>query len=76
MKILLAIDSSADSEAVVKKAASRPWPSGAVFCVMTVVDMRSLEGVPVLIEDAKRDAEKLMLSATKTLVTRTDGILR
>ncbi|HYA24784.1 MAG TPA: universal stress protein [Terriglobales bacterium] len=76
MKILLAIDSSADSEVVVREAASRPWPSGAVFCVMTVVDMRSLEGMPVLIEDAKREAEKLMLSAAKTLVTRADGTLR
>ena len=76
MKILLAIDSSADSEAVVREAASRPWPSGAVFCVMTVVDMRSLEGMPMLIEDAKREAEKLMLSAAETLVTRTDGTLR
>jgi nucleotide-binding universal stress UspA family protein len=76
MKILLAIDSSADSKAVVREAASRPWPSGAVFCVMTVVDMRILEGMPMLIEDAKHEAEKLMLSASETLATRADGTLR
>ena len=76
MKILLAIDSSGDSEAVVSEAASRPWPSGAVFCVMTVVDMRSLEGVPVLIEDAKHEAEKLVMSAAETLVTNAAGALR
>lgn len=69
MKILLAIDSSADSKAVVKEIASRPWPSGAVFCVMTVVDMSSLEGMPVLIEDAKHEAEKLVTSAAEALVT-------
>jgi nucleotide-binding universal stress UspA family protein len=75
MKILLAIDSSADSEAVVKEAASRPWPSGTVFCVMTVVDMRSLEETPVLIEDAKHEAEKLVMSSAETLVTKTADAL-
>jgi len=75
MKILLAIDSSADSEAVVKEAASRPWPSGTVFCVMTVVDMRSLEGTPVLIEEAKHEAEKLVMRAAETLVTKVAGTL-
>jgi len=75
MKILLAIDSSADSEAVVKEVTSRPWPSGTVFCVMTVVDMRSLEGTPVLIEEAKHEAEKLVMRAAETLVTKVAGTL-
>ena len=75
MKILLAIDSSADSKAVVKEAASRPWPSGAVFCVMTVVDMSSLEGMPVLIEDTKYEAEKLVTSTAETLVRSEAGAL-
>ena len=69
MKILLAIDSSAASEAVVKEATSRPWPFGSVFCVMTVVDMGSWEGMPVLIEDAKHEAEKLVTTAAQILVT-------
>ena len=76
MKILLAIDSSADSEAVIREAASRPWPSGSVFCVMTVVDMRTLEETPVLIEDAKHEAEKLVMSTAETLVTNAAGVLR
>ena len=76
MKILLAIDSSADSEAVIREAASRPWPSGSVFCVMTVVDMRTLEETPVLIEDAKHEAEKLVMSTAETLVTNAAGALR
>ena len=76
MKILLAIDSSADSEVVVREAASRPWPSGTVFCVMTVVDMRSLEETPELIEEAKHEAEKLLMSAAETLVTNAAGALR
>lgn len=75
MKILLAIDSSADSKAVIKEAASRPWPSGTVFCVMAVVDMSSLEGMPVLIEDAKYEAETLVTSGAKALVTSKAGAL-
>jgi nucleotide-binding universal stress UspA family protein len=75
MKILLAIDSSADSKAVVRETLSRPWPSGTVFCVMTVVDMSSLEGVPVLIEDAKYEAEKLVTSTAETLVRSEAGAL-
>lgn len=76
MKILLPIDSSADSEAVVKEAASRPWPSGSVFCVMTVVDISSLDGMPVLIEDARYEAERLVTSGAETLVTSEAGALR
>lgn len=69
MRVLLAIDSSAASQTVIKEAASRPWPSGAVFCVMNVVDMSSWEGMPTLVEDAKREAEKLVASAAEMLVT-------
>jgi nucleotide-binding universal stress UspA family protein len=69
MKILLAIDSSAASEAVVREAASRPWPSRAIFCVLTVVDISSLEEIPVLIEDSKQRAEKLVKRAADALVT-------
>jgi nucleotide-binding universal stress UspA family protein len=75
MKILLPIDSSAASEAVVKEAISRPWPPETVFCVLTVVDMWSLEEIPVLIEDAKHEAERLVKSAAETLVTRVTGML-
>lgn len=75
MRVLLAIDSSAASETVVHEAASRPWPFGTIFCVMTVVDMASLEGMPVLIEDAKHAAEKLVTSAAETLTTRVAATL-
>jgi nucleotide-binding universal stress UspA family protein len=67
MKILLAIDSSGASELVVKEAASRPWPPGTVFCVITVVDIWSLEETPSLREGAQRQAKKLVTSAADTL---------
>ena len=76
MKILLAIDSSADSEVVIKETATRPWPPKTVFCVMTVVDMQSLEETPVLIDDAQHKSERLVMSAAETLVTCAAGTLR
>ncbi len=67
MKILLAIDSSTESEFVITTAATRPWPCGAVFCVMSVVDMGRWEGLPALIEDARHGAQSVVKCATDKL---------
>ncbi|MGO9647399.1 MAG: universal stress protein [Terriglobales bacterium] len=67
MKVLLAIDSSPASEYVVNTAATRPWPSGTAFCVMSVVDLGRWEGRPAVVEDAKREAQSLVKSATEKL---------
>ena len=42
MKVLLAVDSSALSEAVISEVERRPWPSGSVVCVLTVIDLMAL----------------------------------
>lgn len=42
MKLLLAIDSSAESKAVVSEVESRPWPSGSEVVVLTVIDLFAL----------------------------------
>ena len=42
MKILLAIDSSALSEAVVSEMEARPWPPATEVCVLTVIDLLAL----------------------------------
>jgi len=67
MRVLLAIDSSTASQLVVTTAAGRPWPSGTVFCVLSVVDMGRWEGLPVLIEDAKHEAQSLVTHAVNKL---------
>jgi nucleotide-binding universal stress UspA family protein len=66
MKVLLAIDSLPASH-LVDAAAARPWPSGTVFCVMSVVDMRHWEGLPALIEDAKHQAQSAVRRAADKL---------
>jgi len=72
MRVLLAIDSSTASQLVVTTAAARPWPSGTVFCVLSVVDMGRWEGLPVLIEDAKHEAQFLVTHAVNKL-TQSEG---
>lgn len=67
MKVLLAVDSSAASEAVVEEAASRPWPLGTVFCAMNVVDIWTLEETPSLREPAEREAKRVVTSAADML---------
>lgn len=42
MNILLAIDSSAHSEAAVAEVMARPWPTTTKFCVLNVVDLFTL----------------------------------
>jgi len=68
MKVLLALDSSTASETVINEVASRPWHLGTVFCVMTVVDTGRWEGLPALIEDAKRGAQTLVATAAGKLI--------
>ena len=67
MKILLAIDSSPASHLVVYLAATRPWPSGTAFCVMSVVDLSYFQKVPILVEDAKHGAQSLVERAADKL---------
>lgn len=64
MKVLAAIDSSGASQYVIAEAAARPWPTGTVLCIQSVVDMWAWDGVPEAIEDAKREAKTLVAAAT------------
>ena len=52
---------------MVKAAASRPWPTGTVMFVLSIVDMFRWEGLPTLIEDAKRAAKAVVDKAVKEL---------
>ncbi|HJZ68311.1 MAG TPA: universal stress protein [Blastocatellia bacterium] len=42
MKILLAIDSSSLSEAIVREVEQRPWPPETTVCVLTVIDLLAM----------------------------------
>jgi nucleotide-binding universal stress UspA family protein len=42
VKILLGVDSSPLSEAVISEVEARPWPAGTEACVLTVIDLFAL----------------------------------
>jgi nucleotide-binding universal stress UspA family protein len=67
MRVLVAIDGSASSQLVVEEAAARPWPAGAEFAVISVVDLRGMAEVPGLIEEAQQAANGFVKAAEERL---------
>ena len=64
MKVLLAIDSSALSEAVVSEVERRPWPPDTNVCVLTVIDLLALTSAVGYLEPfikTENDAAKLLV---------------
>jgi nucleotide-binding universal stress UspA family protein len=68
MKVLIAIDCSPASERVLDEAAARPWPEGTAFSVVNVVDVQRFARFPAIIDDAKREADRLVKAGTEKLV--------
>ncbi len=67
MKVLIAIGCSPASVRVLEEAAARPWPEGTTFSVVNVVDVQRFARFPVLIEDAKREADGLVKAGSEKL---------
>jgi nucleotide-binding universal stress UspA family protein len=67
MKILLAIDSSTVSRQVLEEAAARPWPEDTTFCIVSAVDVGRFAELPVLIDDSKRECEKIVKAGAALL---------
>ena len=66
MKVLLAIDSSELSEAVVNQVERRPWPAETVVCVLTVIDLLALTSAVGYLEPfikSENDAAKALVEA-------------
>ena len=53
MRILIGVDGSSSSDAVIQEAASRPWPAGSEFRVVTVVDPFFFARTPRLLDEFK-----------------------
>lgn len=86
MKILLATDGSACSEAAVREIAERVWPSGSVVRVVSVVDPTFAGGPAIMplapdtfdeIENALRSSAELSLAGAKAGLGRsaTEGLV-
>ena len=81
MKVLLAIDGSPHSQAAAAEVAARPWPTGTAVEVLTVIHTSApvaidpalvLAAIHVeLIEQRRRDALKIVASASEHIRQRT-----
>lgn len=71
MKVLLAIDSSELSEAVVSAVERRPWPPETVVCVLTVIDLLALTSAVGYLEPFIKSENE----AAKSLVEKIAGRL-
>lgn len=67
MRVLVAIDGSPSSQAVVEQVASRPWPEGTEFCVLTVVDVFIFEQVLAWVPGKTKAAQDLVRAAAEQL---------
>ena len=67
MKVLLAIDASQASKHVVDEAVARPWPEATEFSIVNVVDLQPAAKLPAIIEDAKREGQKVVKAAAEIL---------
>jgi nucleotide-binding universal stress UspA family protein len=68
MRLLVAVDGSGSSDAVIREAARRPWPAGSEFAVVTVVDPYFFPKAPLLLEEAKQSAKKSLEDLAKPLM--------
>jgi nucleotide-binding universal stress UspA family protein len=67
MKLLLALNPSDSNEAAITEVALRPWPIDTTLEVLSVVDIPELLAVPVVIAEATKQAEGVVLAAGKRL---------
>src|ERR1700752_1553182 len=72
MRLLLALDSSAQSELVVSEVIGRPWHEGTEVCVLTVVDLLALFGGAIagLLEPFSENENKAAKSLVQSVRTR------
>ena len=67
MKLLLALDGSSGSDAVLREVASRPWPTGSECCVMTAIDPFFFTKAPLILAEAKKDAQTMLDESAESL---------
>jgi hypothetical protein len=67
MKVLIAIDSSPASQRILEEAAARPWPKDSAFCIASAFDVGRFAQLPALIDDAKRDSERILKTGAARL---------
>jgi len=57
MKLLVALDGSTGSDAVLREVGARPWPAGSECCLLTAIDPFFFTKAPLILAEAKKDAQ-------------------
>ena len=67
MRILIAVDGSSASDAVIQEAAARPWPKGTEMCVVTAVDPYFFTRAPLLLEEVQQKTSETLEESAQPL---------
>jgi len=67
MRILIALDGSSSSDAVMQEAVKRPWPAGSEFAVVGVVDPYFFSKTPSLLDELKQSTQRSLEEQAKLL---------
>lgn len=70
MKVLLAVDSSTRSEALVNEVAGRPWPNGTQITVLTVLDVEDFLSSANYRENVRETENKAATSMVQEIARR------
>lgn len=66
-RVLIAVSPTSSYADIVQEAAARPWCSGSVFSLLSVVDPYTFPKAPLILEKATGDACKRLKSAAESL---------
>jgi nucleotide-binding universal stress UspA family protein len=67
MRILIASDGSSSSDPILQEVASRPWPEGTEFTIVTVVDPFFFTRAPLLLQEAKEKTAQSLREQARPL---------
>src|SRR5260370_20385805 len=70
MKVLVAVDSSARSEALVSEVSARPWPPGTQITVLNVLDVEDFLSSAIYRENIREKENKAAISLVQTSARR------
>ena len=67
MRILIAVDGSSSSDAVIQEATARPWPKGSEINLVTAVDPYFFTRAPLLLEEMKERTKDALEESAQPL---------
>ena len=68
MRVLVGVDGSTSSDAVIREVVRRPWPAGSQIALVTVVDPYFFTKAPLLLDEAKQSAQKALEEMANPLI--------